>query len=604
MGGCFSSEDRVEPFRNSAVDGSTGSKEFKGPVKSRSCTDVFFLILMGLFVFGLFVLVGYCVRFGDIYRIINGFDSCGNVCGRVTERENPKFTCQGQDMTNKKFLLIKGAGVPVANPKHVTRECVSDCSEEPGYVTFVNRCIQDSKTGGVNKFFSKTGISNFFQEASEDLHHTWREILYLCLIAFGLSLVMLFLFRFVAGFMVWFVLIAAVFTSIIGTIYLWVTYFDRSSGPLDSDIQNRVAQSYKYYAIFATIATVIILLIIVAMRKRISLVVQLFHEAGKAVNTMPLILFQPLVTFCALAVVVSLWLYFSIWIESSGRINEHEGRYYYSKDTAMKITRWYNLFGLFWFTQFCISCQHMVIAGAVATWFFTRNKNSVDSPILTSFSNLVRYHLGSVAFGSFLIALIQFIRAILKLIKKQVSGSQNEVAQFIYKACQCCLYCFEKCLAYLTRNAFIEIAIYGCNFCTGGQQAFKMLATNVLRVAAINSVGDFVLFLGKVFVVGVTILIGTKWIEMKEGVQHMWVPLTLVGIFAFLVSHCFMTVYEMAIDTIFLCFCEDCEINDGISRPYFMSKGLMEFVENSQKVLSIGDGEPPPRRSQAAWNGQ
>lgn len=31
----------------------------------------------------------------------------------------------------------------------------------------------------------------------------------------------------------------------------------------------------------------------------------------------------------------------------------------------------------------------------------------------------------------------------------------------------------------------------------------------------------------------------------------------------------------MAIDTIFLCFCEDCEQNDGISKPYYMSRGLM-----------------------------
>jgi len=31
----------------------------------------------------------------------------------------------------------------------------------------------------------------------------------------------------------------------------------------------------------------------------------------------------------------------------------------------------------------------------------------------------------------------------------------------------------------------------------------------------------------------------------------------------------------MAIDTIFLCFCEDCEMNDGLEKPYYMSKGLM-----------------------------
>lgn len=41
----------------------------------------------------------------------------------------------------------------------------------------------------------------------------------------------------------------------------------------------------------------------------------------------------------------------------------------------------------------------------------------------------------------------------------------------------------------------------------------------------------------------------------------------------------------MAIDTIFLCFCEDCVHNDGLSKPYYMSRNLMEFVEKSNKAV-------------------
>lgn len=41
----------------------------------------------------------------------------------------------------------------------------------------------------------------------------------------------------------------------------------------------------------------------------------------------------------------------------------------------------------------------------------------------------------------------------------------------------------------------------------------------------------------------------------------------------------------MTIDTIFLCFCEDFELNDGMSRPYYMSRGLMEFVETTKNAL-------------------
>ncbi len=46
-------------------------------------------------------------------------------------------------------------------------------------------------------------------------------------------------------------------------------------------------------------------------------------------------------------------------------------------------------------------------------------------------------------------------------------------------------------------------------------QAFSIIANNVLRVAAINSVGDFVLFLGKVGVMAATAAIGVVWFKVQ-----------------------------------------------------------------------------------------
>ncbi|XP_046671719.1 choline transporter-like protein 1 [Homalodisca vitripennis] len=597
MGSCFS-QDKVEPIAGEEMD-TTGSSyngktdEFDGPTKRRGCTDAFFLVLFIGFIIGLFVLVGYCVVNGDVFRIVNGYDNCGNICGRKNEPlSDPALQCFGKDMTDKKFVQISGSVKAIVDPKHTVRKCVVNCNTEPGFVRVLNRCVPNKNDSSVKNFFSKSGVGEFFQEVSQDLHLCWREILILCLIAFVMSLVLLFLFRYVAGVVVWLVLIAAIVTSICATIYLWIMWRQKHDLIYGGELEQRKESSYFTYAIISTIITIIVLLLVWVMRKRIQLVVQLFQEAGKAVSAMPLLLSTPVLTFCTLAIVVTMWLVFELWIESSGYLRKvlDSDNLYYKKDAAMKTARVYNLLAMLWFTQFCIGCQQMVIAGAVATWFFTRNKSQLGSPIGTSFSNLVFYHLGSVALGSLLIALVQLARIVLKFLQNQLKNAQGDVAQCIFRACQCCLYCFEKFLAYLTRNAFIEVAIYGENFCRSGQQAFKMLSNNALRVAAINSVGDFVLFLGKVFVVLTTVLIGTKMFEHKQGLQHVWVPLAAVALFAALVSHCFITVYEMVIDTIFICFCEDCELNDGISKPYFMSKGLMEYVENSKKVLAVGDG--------------
>ena len=55
-------------------------------------------------------------------------------------------------------------------------------------------------------------------------------------------------------------------------------------------------------AIAASILTAVVLVVLLVLRKRIALVVSLFHEAGKAVHSMPYLVFMPLLTFLALSV--------------------------------------------------------------------------------------------------------------------------------------------------------------------------------------------------------------------------------------------------------------------------------------------------------------
>lgn len=99
------------------------------------------------------------------------------------------------------------------------------------------------------------------------------------------------------------------------------------------------------------------------------------------------------------------------------------------------------------------------------------------------------------------------------------------------------------------------IAIYGDPFFVAGKKAFHQLMSNSLRVFTINSLGDFVLFMGKAFVVVITVFSGIELLRPKENViHHMWVPLTMAAIFAYLIAHCFITVYEVRPFMIFCYF--------------------------------------------------
>lgn len=67
--------------------------------------------------------------------------------------------------------------------------------------------------------------------------------------------------------------------------------------------------------------------------------------------------------------------------------------------------------------------------------------------------------------------------------------------------------------------------------------------------------------------------------QMNPDVNFIFVPVIFSMIFASLIIHCFLSVYEMTVDTIFLCYCEDSDQNDGCLKPFFMSDDLKRVMK-------------------------
>ncbi|NWW89005.1 CTL3 protein, partial [Rhynochetos jubatus] len=63
------------------------------------------------------------------------------------------------------------------------------------------------------------------------------------------------------------------------------------------------------------------------------------------------------------------------------------------------------------------------------------------------------------------------------------------------------------------------------------------------------------------------------------------VPLLLVGFFfAYLMSHSFLSVFEVTADATFLCFAIDMDTNDGSAeKPYFMDQELLVSLSDNSK---------------------
>ncbi|KAF3833994.1 hypothetical protein F7725_025198 [Dissostichus mawsoni] len=243
----------------------------------------------------------------------------------------------------------------------------------------------------------------------------------------------------------------------------------------------------------------------------------------------------------------------------------------------------YNAVAFLWCVNFVIALGQCTLAGAFASYYWAFNKpdDIPYFPLSASFIRSLRYHVGSLAFGALILTLVQIARMILEYIDHKTRQAQNPCARFVLCCMKCCLWCLEKFIKFLNRNAYIMIAIYGKNFCVSAKNAFMLLMRNVVRVVVLDKVTDLLLFFGKLLVVaGVGVLsffffsgrISLPGNTFRtETLNYYWMPIITVVFGSYLIAHGF--------------FMEDLERNDGsLQKPYFMSKNLMKILNKSNKA--------------------
>jgi choline transporter-like protein 2/4/5 len=242
--------------------------------------------------------------------------------------------------------------------------------------------------------------------------------------------------------------------------------------------------------------------------------------------------------------------------------------------------------GMFYFicfknTNFFIN---QILAGVYARYYWDRERFGVPcSSLLASFFRAFVFHLGTIAFGSLIIAIVKLIRAILEYFEKKLKDKTGKIAGYIMCCCRCCLFCLEKFLKFLNRNAYIMTAIYGTGFITSARRAFSVIVSNPLRLLVIDKVCDFLIFLGKLCItLGIGILAFfffthriTHAEEYVPELHYYFIPLLLVVIGTYIVATCFFSVYSMAVDTLFICALEDLKLKEkNQAHQLMMSKEL------------------------------
>jgi len=151
-------------------------------------------------------------------------------------------------------------------------------------------------------------------------------------------------------------------------------------------------------------------------------------------------------------------------------------------------------FSALWVLFFVDAIVYTTISGSITYWYFvgTQAQNDVPRehltrfPTLTAFCRVVRYNLGSIAMGSFVIAAVKVARAIAAYIDSQSKSAQesNSTFKLAMKCTHAVLWCFETCLKFLTKFAYVYVATEGVPFCAAAVKTFKLVTRNPAQLLA------------------------------------------------------------------------------------------------------------------------
>ncbi|MBZ3889211.1 Choline transporter-like protein 4 [Sciurus carolinensis] len=576
----------------------------------RGCTDVICCVIFLLFILGYIVVGIVAWVYGDPRQVLYPRNSTGAYCGMGENKDKPYvmyfniFSC----IVASNIITVAQNGLQCPTPQTVRQSLQQEFC--PSFLLpstpALGRCFPLSNTNftlpefpwisnttiaqGISGILDSLNARDITVKIFEDFAQSWYWILVALGVALVLSLLFILLLRLVAGPLVLVLILGVLGVLAYGIYHCWEEYrVLRDKGASISQLgfttnlsaYQSVQETWLAAVIVLAVLEGILLLLLIFLRQRIRIAIALLKEASKAVGQMMSTMFYPLVTFVLLVICIAYWAMTALYPLSTdqsmnyscpGLMCTFQG---YSSTGLVQRSLFnlqiYGVLGLFWTLNWVLALGQCVLAGAFASfyWAFHKPRDIPTFPLSSAFIRTLRYHTGSLAFGALILTIVQIARIILEYIDHKLRGAQNPMARCIMCCFKCCLWCLEKFIKFLNRNAYIMIAIYGKNFCVSAKNAFMLLMRNIVRVVVLDKVTDLLLFFGKLLVVG--------GVDPSSPNHPCVFQTSILG--AYVIASGFFSVFGMCVDTLFLCFLEDLERNDGsLDRPYYMSKDLLKIL--------------------------
>jgi hypothetical protein len=199
-------------------------------------------------------------------------------------------------------------------------------------------------------------------------------------------------------------------------------------------------------------------------------------------------------------------------------------------------------------------------------------------------------HTGSLAFGAAIVALFEFLSALLQFLQRRNEEmGDNKVVEVVLSCVEVLCCCLKGFVEYINKNVYIDIAINGDNnFCT----AIRAVMETTLRYGAammiLNGATFIFQLVGTLVISACCGLLAEFMIYDGEMVVNM--TLIVAMLLGYAVAFSFMAVFDTTTDTLLYCYAFDKSSNKATASTApkemlaLFSKAETQTKEREQKA--------------------
>mmetsp|Transcript_130095 Transcript_130095/g.324335 ORF Transcript_130095/g.324335 Transcript_130095/m.324335 type:complete len:656 (+) Transcript_130095:81-2048(+) len=579
---------------------------------SHHCTDPICALGFIAAVICFLVIFGIGLTTGNVEKFAHGLDSQGRICGVSQGVEDlpymyfcPKDFSLGNVSSLARLNLLSDvpfvnmslqvdAKSPVclkqcpmgANATDVALQSISSCAVEGAYSTtpvLTWYCLPDNSKLAqyAIKLDAKVDLvqmetqGHFF-----GVQNSWPVLLLIIFVATALGYVYLFLLRALAKGLIWLCVALSILSLVGFGIYLWTQAGQDATETLDltgKDAKNLITGT-KATAIALWVLAFLMACLVCCCYSEVDLSTAAVQTGTEVIWKMPLLLLAPLVKALTKATLACIFVFVGwshLWAmaEYTG-VGFH--RYAHFTSTQKVYLLLYAVIGM-WILEFLTALYQFSIAYAVAKYYYTDpdedGHKDVDCfGVLQGVHAGLRFHLGTLAFGAAIITALHVVQKVLEYaeIKNKQEGN-NQVVACVLSSILCCCYCLEGIVQFVSKNAYIDTAISSTSFCRAVQNVGAVIIKHGAAMAVLNGATVIFQIVGMVAITASCGLLAYFLLSLETFasessgfyVSNQYLATVVACILGLIVSWAFMTVFDVATDTLLMCISQDSDTHAG-----------------------------------------